>query len=229
VTTYDDCLKKNYRWKRTRHSHRRKQDLVNKRLKQADLDTLRQAAQDGHLELKYLDEAGFCLWSPVSYSYSRIGEQKRMEQTPKRYGNRISILGLWQPGERFEYALAQGGFKGEGYIKVMDWMAQKAAQTLAQTGRLTVVVQDNGSLHTSRLVRQQWSRWQEQGLLIFFLPPYCSEMNPIETQWHQLKSHEIAGQMFDNQYDLAMAVIDGMTARSEVGEYTLERFTFNCT
>lgn len=152
-----------------------------------------------------------------------------MEQTPKRYGNRISILGLWQPGERFEYALAQGGFKGEGYIKVMDWMAQKAAQTLAQTGRLTVVVQDNGSLHTSRLVRQQWSRWQEQGLLIFFLPPYCSEMNPIEAQWHQLKCHEIAGQMFDNQYDLAMAVIDGMTARSEVGEYTLERFTFNCT
>jgi 16S rRNA G1207 methylase RsmC len=40
----------------------------------------------------------------------------------------------------------------------MDWMAQKAAQTLAQTGRLTVVVQDNGSLHTSLLVRQQWSR-----------------------------------------------------------------------
>jgi hypothetical protein len=25
-------------------------------------------------------------------------------------GNRISILGLWEPGESFEYALAQGGF-----------------------------------------------------------------------------------------------------------------------
>jgi transposase len=78
-------------------------------------------------------------------------------------------------------------------------------------------VQDNGSLHTSLLVRQQWSRWQELGLFVFFLPPYCSEMNPIETQWHQLKSHEIAGQMFDNEYDLAMAVIDGMKARSEAG------------
>ncbi len=108
-------------------------------------------------------------------------------------------------------------------------MALKAAQTLAQTGRLTVVVQDNGSLHTSLLVRQQWSRWQELGLFVFFLPPYCSQMNPIETQWHQLKSHEIAGQMFDNEYDLAMAVIDGMTARSQAGEYTLERFIFNCT
>lgn len=187
------------------------------------------AAQEGLVELKYLDEAGFCLWSPVSYSYSLIGEQKCMEQTPTRHGHRISILGLWQPGEGFEYALSQGGFKGESYIKVMDWVAQKAAQTLEQSGRMTVIVQDNGSLHTSRLVQQQWPRWQEQGLVIFFLPPYCSEMNPIEIQWRQLKSHEIAGQMFDNEYDLAMSVITGMEARSQAGHYPLERFMFNCT
>jgi len=47
--------------------------------------------------------------------------------------------------------------------------------------------------------------------------------------WHQFKSHEIAGQMFDNEYDLAMAVMEGMEARSQAGEYALERFTFNCT
>ena len=110
----------------------------------------------------------------------------------------------------------------------MDWVAQKAAQTLAETGRLTVVVQDNGPLHKSHLVRQHWAGWQEKGLLIFFLPPYCSEMNPIETEWHQLKSHEICGQMFDNEYDLAKAVMAGMESRSVTGEYSLDRFTFNC-
>jgi hypothetical protein len=26
-------------------------------------------------------------------------------------------------------------------------------------------------------------------------------MNRIEEEWHQLKTHEIAGQMFDNNYD----------------------------
>jgi len=51
---------------------------------------------------------------------------------------------------------------------------------------------------------------------------------PIETQWHQLKRHEIAGAMFDNEYNLAIAVIDGMKARSQAaGGYTLERFIFN--
>jgi putative transposase len=51
-----------------------------------------------------------------------------MEQTEKRYGNRISILGLWEPGKKFDYALSQGGFKGESYIKVMNWEAKKSIQ-----------------------------------------------------------------------------------------------------
>ncbi|OLP16048.1 hypothetical protein BST81_22720 [Leptolyngbya sp. 'hensonii'] len=44
------------------------------------LDTLILAAQEGYIDLKYLDESGWCLWSSVSYSYSRVGEQKRLEQ-----------------------------------------------------------------------------------------------------------------------------------------------------
>ena len=220
--------KKGFRWKRTRHSHRVQQDSEQKQRKQADLATLKVAAQEGHIDLKDLDESGFCVWSPVSYSYSRVKEQKRLEQVPRR-GKRISILGLWQPNEQFEYALAQGGFDGESYIKVMDWVAEKAALTLEQTGRLTVIVQDNGSIHTRQLVQQQWDRWQQQGLFLFFLPPYCSEMNPIEIEWRQLKAHEISGQMFADEYDLAIAVIKGMQARSEKGEYSLERFKFNCT
>lgn len=183
------------------------------------------AAAEGHIDLNYLDEAGFCLYSPVSYSYSRIGTQKRLEQGPTR-GNRISILGLWQPGQKFDYALAQGGFEGESYLKVMDWIADKAARTLAETGRLTVVVQDNCKIHKCELVRQHWQRWQAQGLFLFFLPPYSADMNRIEEQWHQLKIHEIAGQMFEDEYDLAMAVIQGMETRSQSGEYTLERFKF---
>jgi putative transposase len=188
---------------------------------------LKIAAEEGYIDLKYLDEAGFCLWSPVSYSYSLIGEQKCLEQTPKRYGSRISILGLWQEGKSFEYGLAQGGFKSQSYIKVMDWIAQTAAILFEQTGKLTVIVQDNSPIHKSQEARACWQRWSEQGLSLFFLPAYCSELNEIETQWHQLKTHEIAGRIFDNEYDLAMAIIHGMNQRSQLGDYYLERFIFN--
>lgn len=137
--------KKRCRWKRTRASHGAKQDPVKKALKQADLQMLIQAAE-GEIELKYLDETGCCLESPVSCSYSQIGQQKQMEQPLEKYGKRVSILGLWQPGQSFEYALAQGGFNSQSYIKFMDGVAHKAARTLAETGRITVAVKDNGSL-----------------------------------------------------------------------------------
>jgi len=51
-------------------------------------------------------------------------------------------------------------------------------------------------------------------------------MNPIEGQWHQLKTHNIAGRMFDNEYDLALAVMDGVESRSKQAGYTLKRFRF---
>ena len=73
-----EILKKNYRWKRTRQSHRKLQDPVKRATKRADLEMLKLVAAEGEINLKYLDESGFCLRSPVSYSYSPRGEQKKI-------------------------------------------------------------------------------------------------------------------------------------------------------
>ncbi len=68
-------------WKRTRQSYKNKQDPQQRQIKQADLDMLEVAAAAGEIELKYLDESGFCMWSPVSYTYFPRGQQKSLEQT----------------------------------------------------------------------------------------------------------------------------------------------------
>jgi transposase len=68
--------------------------------------------------------------------------------------------------------------------RIINWIAEKAARQLQQTGRFTVIVQDNSSIHKRDIVRQHWQCWQEQGLLLFFLPPYSTQMNRIEDQWH---------------------------------------------
>ncbi len=52
-------------------------------------------------------------------------------------------------------------------------------------------------------------------------------MNFIETEWHQIKTHELAGRIFEDEYDLAIAVIEGVEARAKRGEYNTERFLFN--
>ncbi|MBW4499112.1 MAG: hypothetical protein KME57_05945 [Scytonema hyalinum WJT4-NPBG1] len=39
------------------------------------------SAAAGQIDLKYLDESGFCLWSEPGYTYYFRGEQKRLEHS----------------------------------------------------------------------------------------------------------------------------------------------------
>jgi putative transposase len=183
---------------------------------------LQLAAATEEIDLKYLDESGFCLWSEPGYTYYFRGEQKRLEQT-KRRGRRLSIIGFLQPLISFVYGLVIGGVNRKSYIQIME---QEAADA-QRTGRTRVIVQDNGPIHRCKEVQKLWSKWEQMGLYIFFLPEYCSEMNPIELEWQHLKKNELCGQIFDDELDLAYAVIDGIQARGKKGNYSTERVKFN--
>jgi len=52
-------------------------------------------------------------------------------------------------------------------------------------------------------------------------------MNPIELEWQHLKKDELSGQMFDDELDLAYAVMDGVQVRGERGNYSTQRVRFN--
>ncbi|WP_375492429.1 IS630 family transposase [uncultured Nostoc sp.] len=215
-------LKKGIIWKRTRKSHKGKQDPVVQQIKQADLEMLELSAASGEIDLKYLDESGFCAWSEPSYSYYFRGQQKRLEQS-KRRGRRLSIIGFLQPLISFVYGLVIGGVSRKSYIQMMELEALEAQKT----GRIRVIVQDNGPIHRCKEVQQLWSKWEDMGLYIFFLPKYCSEMNPIELEWQHLKKDELAAKTFEDELDLAYAVIDGVQTRGEKGNYSTQRVRFN--
>lgn len=50
----------------------------------------------------------------------------------------------------------------------------------------------------------------QERIRIFFISAYSSELNLIEPKWHQLKTHELAGRMFEDEYDLTVAIIAGI-------------------
>lgn len=214
--------KKGVIWKRTRKSHKGKQDPVVQQIKQADLEMLELSAAVGEIDLKYLDESGFCAWSEPSYSYYFRGQQKRLEQS-KRRGRRLSIIGFLQPLISFVYGLVIGGVSRKSYIQMMEIEALEAQKS----GRVRVIVQDNGPIHRCKEVQQLWSKWEDMGLYIFFLPKYCSEMNPIELEWQHLKKDELASKTFEDELDLAYAVINGVQTRGEKGKYSTQRVKFN--
>ena len=90
-----------------------------------------------------------------------------------------------------------------------------------------MIIQDNASVHRSLVTQQQWERWQQQGLLIFFLPPYSPQMNRIEDEWLHGERDELACQVFADEYDLALAIASGLETRATRGQYAVERFRFN--
>lgn len=156
------------------------------------------------------------------YTYYFQGEQKRLEQSQRR-GRRLSIIGFFQPLISFIYGLVIGGVNRKSYIQMMELEAADAQKT----ERIRVIVQDNGPIHRCKQAQELWSKWQSQGLYIFFLPKYCSQINPIELEWQHLKKDELSGQMFDDELDLAYAVIKGVEARAERGSYSTQRVKFN--
>ena len=51
--------------------------------------------------------------------------------------------------------------------------------------------------------------------------------NKAVVEWQHLKKDELAGKMFDDEMQLAYAVIDGVQARGERGNYSTQRVKFN--
>ena len=54
-----------------------------------------------------------------------------------------------------------------------------------------VVVLDNASLHTSRVIRGARVDLAAAGIYVYFLPPYAPELNEIEPVFRQVKCQEI--------------------------------------
>ena len=112
-------------------------------------------------------------------------------------------------------------------MNIQEIEAKKATKRLFETGKLTVIVNDNASIHKSLKVRKRHSYWEKQGLLIFFQASYNPQMNRMEDQWLHLKRDELRGRVFEDEYELVEGIIEGMNNRATEGGFKVERFIFN--
>lgn len=52
-------------------------------------------------------------------------------------------------------------------------------------------------------------------------------MDRIEEEWLHLKRDELASRLFEDEVDLADAIIEGLENRGRNGGYTIQRLNFN--
>ncbi|NEO20164.1 MULTISPECIES: hypothetical protein [unclassified Moorena] len=87
-------------------------------------------------------------------------------------------IGVWEQDKRFEYTLKVGTYNTNSYLRLMEWQAQKAMKRLFETGKPTVIIHDNASIHRAKVVQQRHQIWSKQGPTHLFSSSLFSSNEP---------------------------------------------------
>ena len=164
-------------WKRMRKRVKGQPDPDLYQERKNSLEILIAEDREGIIDLRYFDESGFCLVPYVPYAWQEHGETISIESTQSK---RLNVLGFMNKRNELEAYTFEGAVDGDVVIRCMD----EFCTTLQGP---TTVVMDNASIHTSAAFQEQISRWEKQGLEIFYLPEYSPELNLIEILWRFMK------------------------------------------
>jgi putative transposase len=77
-----------------------------------------------------------------------------------------------------------------------------------------VLAMDNVSYHRSAAVKAALSLFETR-VLVFWLPPYCADLNPIERYWRHLKDLACANQLHSSLPTLSAALETVLFAQNE--------------
>jgi len=168
-----------YVWKRCRRSTRAKRNEPDFRAAQAHLVKLRAAGsvKEPDFDLVYFDVAGFGLTPSVPYAWQLPGHTLEL---PSAHSPSLNVLGFLKLDGAFESYVFQGAINSTVLVHCLDDYCQRME-------RPALLVLDNAPIHTSQEVEEYIKAWEEQGLYLLFLPPYCPELNLIEILWRKIK------------------------------------------
>lgn len=157
------------------------------------------------MTLYYLDEVGFGLALPITYTWSKRGSRNRL-RVPSRWGShgRMNLIGAlsWHD-QRLHFDVVAGSVTSDKVIAFVEALTEGACAE-----RVTVVVLDNAAFHTSAVVSKQRAVWEQKNVFLRHLPPYCPHLNPIEALWKRLKAFLLPRRCYDSLAQLKQAVFE---------------------
>jgi putative transposase len=129
---------------------------------------------------------------PLRACWMKIGQQKRIPATRPGAKHHRHVFGVYEWLEdEVTWTIAEKK-NSEIFIAFLEeWLVKKYP-----TGRVTLVL-DNASYHKSGSALAALSLFEHR-LMTIWLPPNCSDLNPIERFWRHLKDLACANKLEDN-------------------------------
>ena len=138
---------------------------------------LEEQRSQGNIALYYGDETKISEEGFVPYGWQFDDERVSIAASK---GKSINCFGLLSRNNDFFSKITTTNINADFIVKTLD----EFSFTIK---KLTVVVLDNATCHTSNKVKKLLSIWQNRGLFIFYLPPHSPQLNIIERLWKELK------------------------------------------
>jgi transposase len=145
----------------------------------------------------YLDACGFAPSQPVSSSWVRAGERKRIpyENPQGRRENVLAVLDSDSPVPSLHWVGYGGTFGGIQLARAFDELLDQPATG----GRPLVVVLDNASSDHSHVLRDALPDLEARGLRLFYLPPASPQLNAIEHVFRAIKHTHLPERRYTSQ------------------------------
>lgn len=138
---------------------------------------MRAQAAAGELTLAYLDEAGFSQVHPNRSAWTPKGQRHLIEA---KRGRRLNVLAaLLSTGQLVSAKLWQST-TSDAFVGFLGLLKQAVSTPLT-------IILDNASIHKAKAAHPIIEWLAQQGVTLFFLPPYSPELNRIERLWHKIK------------------------------------------
>ena len=145
--------------------------------KQQQIESLKELEDSGYIDLYFGDESHFGLTPNVPYAWQTKHNPILL---PAAKGKFLNVVGLMNRKNDLFFEMNETTFNTNKIICFLDRFA-------AQIVKKTVVVLDYSPIHRSNKFKAKIKQWEEDDLLIYFLPPYSPELNLIEILWRRIK------------------------------------------
>jgi transposase len=157
-------------WRRIRRKVEDQPDPETYQQKREALEILIAEDREGIIDLGYFDESGFCLVPYIPYAWQEQGETISIESG---HSKRLNVLGFMNRRNGLEAYTIEGAVDSTVVIHFFNAFCKTIEGP-------TVVVVDNASIHRSEAFQDALPKWEQEGLLVFYLPEYSPELNLIE-------------------------------------------------
>jgi hypothetical protein len=157
-----------------------------------------------------VDETTLTLDPPLRACWMKRGCQKRIPATQPGTRQKVHIFGGYDwVRDTITWTSAEKKNRSH-FIEFLEHLLVDEYPT----GRV-VLVMDNASYHKSAPALAALSLFEHR-ILVVWLPPYCSDLNPIERFWRHLKDLACANNLQDDIIGVLKSVEEIMIAQNQL-------------